>query len=701
MTNATPPVLDAARAALARGDAAAAEAGLQAHLADATGDAEAWQVHAEAALLRGDLAAATSRITRSLGLDSRLARSWYLLGRIYVSTGQFAQVIEAVRRTVTLDPAYADAWVLAGVAFDESGAHADAADAFGRALALPNPPPRTHARLASARLAAGDIEGAESAARAGIEAEPGEDAAWRMLGDILAAREDHVGAVAALREAVARDPANAQNQYNLALLLDETGAWHEAARACEAALARESQLWPALSQLVFLRRRLCEWDGLDQQSARLRDAVRRGAEGITPFSFLSEPATPAEQLACARSWALRKQAEAGGGGASAVSAAAAARRVLRVGFASSGFNNHPTAVLVAELIERLRETNVLSYGFATAADDGGPMRRRLRAGFHEFHDLASLSYPQMAERIRVADVDVLVDLRGYGGGAVTEVFARRPAPIQVNWLAYPGTSGAPFIDYLVADSFVVPAAQRPHYSEALVRLPHAFQPSDTTRAVREPPSRTDCGLPARGFVFASFNNSYKIAPDVFACWMRILRGTPDSVLWLLAGRDEQHTVANLQREAAAAGVQPVRLVFQRKLPHEEYLARIRHVGLFLDTWPYGAHTTASDALWAGAPILTLPGESFASRVAGSLLTTLDLPELIAADADDYVRRALALAADAAAMGTLRTRLERARRESPLFDMARFARDFQRAMLGMIERRRRGDVPADFDLAPTP
>ncbi len=692
-------VPETARAALAGGDAATAEAALERHLADHAQDAEAWQLHAEAALLRGDPQAATHRILRSLGFDSNRARSWYLLGRIYLSTGQFAQVIEAVRRAVTLDPAYADAWVLAGVAFDESGAHADAADAFARALALPGASPRTHARLASARLAAGDLDGAEAAARAGPGGAPDDDAAWRVLGDILSAREDHAGAVAALREAVARDPGNAQNQYNLALMLDETGAWYEAARACEAALAREPQMWPALSQLVFLRRRLCEWDGLERQSAAVRDAVRRGAEGITPFSFLSEPATPAEQLVCARNWATRKLAEVGGTGAAAPrTGTALARRVLRVGFVSSGFNSHPTALLIAEMIERLRDTNVLAAGFATTPDDGGPMRRRLRAGFHEFHDLATLPYSQMAERIRATDVDVLVDLRGYGGGAVTEVFARRPAPIQVNWLAYPGTSGAPFSDYLIADPFVVPAAQRAHYSEALVRLPHAFQPSDTTRSVREPPPRVDCGLPARGFVFASFNNSYKIAPAVFACWTAILREVPDSVLWLLAGRDEQHAADNLRREAAAAGIDAARLVFQRKLPHDEYLTRYRHVDLFLDTWPYGAHTTASDALWASVPVLTLPGESFASRVAGSLLTTLGLPESIGIDEGDYVRRAVALARDPAAAAALRARLERARRDSPLFDMTRFARDFQRAMLGMIERRRRGEPPADFDLA---
>ena len=285
---------------------------------------------------------------------------------------------------------------------------------------------------------------------------------------------------------------------------------------------------------VFLKRRLCDWTGLDALSARLRAAVAAGAPGLTPFSFLAEPAGPDEQLRCARLWALQRQADAESRrGDLGPPPAARSARDLRVGMVSNGFNNHPTALLVVELIERLRGTRLRTFGFATSADDGGAMRRRLRAGFDEFHDLTGLDPAAMARQVRARDLDVLVDLRGYGGGAVTELFALRAAPLQVNWLAYPGTSGAPFIDYLIADAVVVPAAERGHYSEAVVRLPRSFQPSDSTRAVREPPPRATLGLPASGCVLASFNNSYKISPEVHACWMRVLDAVPGSVLWLL------------------------------------------------------------------------------------------------------------------------------------------------------------------------
>ncbi|HET9485107.1 MAG TPA: hypothetical protein VFO79_14195 [Xanthomonadales bacterium] len=371
---------------------------------------------------------------------------------------------------------------------------------------------------------------------------------------------------------------------------------------------------------------------------------------------------------------------------------------MRVGFVSSGFNSHPTALLTVELIERLRGEELTTVGFATTPDDGTPLRARIARAFGRFVDVAGLDAPAIATRIRDANVDVLFDLRGYGGGSVSEVFALRPAPVQVNWLAYPGTSGAPFIDYLVADRVVVPDEQRAHYSEAIAYLPHCFQPSDTTRVVAPPPSRAACGLPdapeKTGPVLASFNNAYKIAPDTFACWMRILGAVPDACLWLL-GDAQGPMAANLRDAARRARIDTERLHFMAKRPHAEYLARYGLVDLFLDTWPYNAHTTASDALWAGCPVLTLPGSTFASRVAASLLHTLGLDELVARDADDYVARATRLAGDAPARNALRARVAAARAASPLFDMGRYAADFARLVRALAARSARGLAPADL------
>src|SRR5690606_6430684 len=262
-----------------------------------------------------------------------------------------------------------------------------------------------------------------------------------------------------------------------------------------------------------------------------------------------------------------------------------------------------------------RGSSIEAIGYATTPDDGGELRSRLGKGFAALHDVSSMGPTAMAARLRADDLDIAIDLRGWGGGSVADMFAQRPAPIQANWLAYPGTSGAPWIDYLLADGFVVPDTDRSGYSEALVRLPHCFQPSDSTRRVAEPFARAVLQLPEDATVFACFNNAYKYSPESLGRFWSILDGVPGSVLWLLDGKHDEIR-DNLRAAAKAAGIDPSRLVFLPRQSHESYLACYAHADLFLDTTPYNAHTTASDALWAGCPVLTLPGRTFASRVAG-------------------------------------------------------------------------------------
>jgi predicted O-linked N-acetylglucosamine transferase (SPINDLY family) len=647
-----------------------------------------------AALALGDAKAALLGIARALAADARRADLWGELGRIYLAIGRPDQTRAAMERALTLEPDRAAWWHLTGLALHAEGRHADAAGIFDNALRQPDAGPAMRIALAAALLDAGDAPRALAEAERAARECPSDAQAAFVLGNVRAALGRHADAAEAFAAATAIDPGFAQAHHNRALALDETGRTDDAIAACDAALAADPALLPALSQRVFMQRRIGDWNGLAERSAALLAAVRAGRAGVAPFAFLAEPGTAADQLACARRHADEVVAQAAP--TLAPPAAGATAGGPRVGFVSSGFNNHPTALLVADLVERLRATPLQAIGYATTPDDGGAMRRRLRAGFASFHEAHMMDPATLAERIRADRIDVLIDLRGYGAGEVSAAFARRPAPVQVNWLAYPGTSGAPFIDYLLADRHVVPDAQRAHYSESLVRLPHSFQPSDTTRRIGAPPPRAALGLPEAGFVFASFNNAYKIGPAVFAAWMRILAGTPGAVLWLL-GDPAGAFARNLREAAAAAGIDPARLVFQPKLAHDAYLALYRHVDLFLDTWPYGAHTTASDALWAGAPLLTLPGDTFASRVGLSLLATLDLPDLIARDVDDYVARALRIATTPGEAARLRASLREARAASPLFDIPRFARDFARAVAWMHQRARAGQPPADHDL----
>jgi predicted O-linked N-acetylglucosamine transferase (SPINDLY family) len=326
------------------------------------------------------------------------------------------------------------------------------------------------------------------------------------------------------------------------------------------------------------------------------------------------------------------------------------------------------------------------------------VRERLRGGFEHFWEVADLDDEAIAALIRQREIDILVDLKGFTAGARTGVFARRPAPVQVSWLGYPGSMGAAYIDYIVADAEVIPPGDESFYAEAVVRLPGSYQPNDPSRAIAQTVGgRADAGLPDRGFVFCCFNAAYKITPQQFDSWMRIVSAVEDSVLWLL---DANHAAkANLRREASVRGVDASRLVFAPELPNAEHLARLRFADLFLDTLPYGAHTTASDALWAGLPVLTRRGAAFPGRVGASLLCAVGLPELIMDSGDDYEAAAIGLAREPRRLAALRQRLAGNRATCALFDVAAFTPHLETAFETMQARKREGRGPQGFNVRP--
>jgi len=331
-------------------------------------------------------------------------------------------------------------------------------------------------------------------------------------------------------------------------------------------------------------------------------------------------------------------------------------------------------------------------------ETGDAMRARLRHAFDRFDDVRAASDAEVAQTLRERGIDIAVDLKGYTADCRTGILAQRAAPVQASFLGYPGTMGAGFVDYLVADAHVVPAGREACYAEKIVRLPGSYQVNDATRPIAERvPTRAEAGLPDEGFVFCSFNNGWKITPAFFAIWMRLLEAVPGSALWLLADNDD--AVANLRREAQRHGVAPARLAFAPRIAAAEHLARHRLADLFLDTLPCNAHTTASDALWAGLPVLTCGGDAFAARVAGSLLHAAGLPELVTTSVADYESLALALAREPARLQALRDRLAANRRSCALFDTARFCRHLEAAYVGMHERHCRGEAPAGFSVAP--
>ncbi|MFD0739897.1 tetratricopeptide repeat protein [Lysobacter koreensis] len=539
--------------------------------------------------------------------------------------------------------------------------------------------------LAEHELDAGDARAGEAAARQALVLRPGHPEALARLGRaqwMLGRRED---AVASLRGAAANAPDHPGIAVWLGHALEDSGEAEAAAEAYARAYALAPQEPQLAAYLLAWRRKLCDWRDLDALAAQVRGAVRDGRAAVEPFAFLSEDASAAEQLQCARLRAAEVARAVQQGQSPPARLLQRGEHPLRVGFLSNGFGAHPTGLLTVALFEALRtQADIEVHLFALNRDDGSPIRQRLHAAAHALHDVAAQPHAQVAARIRDAGIDVLFDLRGWGGGGAPEVLALRPAPVQVNWLAYPGTSGAPWIDYVLADRFVLPESLAAHFSETVAWLPRCFQPSDTSRAIAPTPTRAECALPERtaegaGVVYCCFNNSYKLNPHSMSRALAVLREVPGSVLWLLSGPGQAD--ARLRAFAQAQAVDPQRLVFMAKQPHLHYLARLQLADLFLDTQPYNAHTTASDALWAGCPVLTRPGDTFAARVAGSLNHHLGMGAMNVDDDAAFVARAVALGRDPHALAAVRAELAQRREDSGLFDMDGFAADFA----GVVQR----------------
>jgi len=686
-----PATLDTIATLIERGDFTGAERRAQAALQTLPPHAEIWRLLGIAQIRSGRIDAAARSLQQAHRLDPNSVEVLCNLAAVEIQHGDTGSATRLLERALRLAPNHVGALNNLGRLRHQVGDYPGAAQCFERSLREEPHRAETWFDLANASASLHDFSAAESHLRQGLALAPRSADGWYVLGYIYERQGRLDDALQPYRNSMELSP-RPHTAHNLALVEDQLGDWQAAARTMEHALQLAPNLFEALSQLVYIKRRLCEWRGLPELAARLVAGVDAQRPGILPFSLLVEETTPAQQLGCARTFARQFA-----GPTSAPDRVGGEGSPLRVGFVSSGFKEHATGLLVVELIERLRATGLTTVAFATTAGDGSELRHRLEHAFHEFHDVAGQAPEAIAERIRASRIDVLIDIDGYCMNSLPRIFALRPAPIQINWLAYPGSLGAPWYDYLIADDCVVPPSQRAHYDENIATLPRCYQPTDTTRIVREAPSREALGLPADGFVYCCFNASWKITPQSFALWVHILREVPDSVLWLLDERPGNGVIERLRDSARRAGVDPLRLIFAAKTNHADYLARYRRADLFLDTNPYNAHTTASDALYAGCPVLTRPGDTFASRVAASLNRQIGLEELIVADDDAYVAAAIELAREPARLDALRARLRAPAMRARLFDMRAYADDFAALLQRMGERARLGQPPRDISL----
>ena len=650
-----------------------------------------------------------------------LAETLAGLGRL----GELQQLLLEAARLGAATPAF---FVGVGNALHASGRHGDAANCYRQALAGEPANEAAWFNLSIVLSATGEVPAAEAALRRLLEIAPANIMAWARHAEQLRQEGRWHEAVDAYGRALALDPKQNELRVNRAYAYSRLGRWQECfdeahlawENGCRAPVAflnmgnalhaqrrhaealhwyraglQEDPDYLALrTEAIHVQQKVCDW----QDFATLREdfltpllAGTGGELCPSPFACvaLPLPVTPAELKVVADRYAAQIMA--------AVSPLPAIRvsesdRPIRVGYLSGDFHNHATAHLMLGLFGRHDRQRFSIHAYSLGADDGSHYRQRIVADCDSFTDLAAMSDSEAARRIRADGIDILVDLKGYTGGARPWLLACRPAPIQVNYLGYPGTMGSGFMDYIVADPVVLPEADFAAYGEAPVLLPHCYQVNDSDQPIAdEAGTRAGHGLPEDGFVFCCFNSPYKIEPTVFAVWMRLLKALPGSVLWLFAG--DPLATENLQAAAAAAGVAPERLVFAPKLPKPEHLARHRHADLFLDTLFYNAHTTASDALWAGVPVVTRAGCSFAGRVAASLLHSVGLDELITVDLAGYEALALELARNPARLAALKADLWDRRRQSPLFDTALFARHLEISFEIMVDRSKSGQAPA--------
>jgi predicted O-linked N-acetylglucosamine transferase (SPINDLY family) len=606
---------------------------------------------------------------------------------------------------------------------------AEAAEAYAAAIALAPQDALLWLNLAHALLKLDAVDHAAAAARQAVALDPGCTLGLTIAAQCLA-RADRQQELALLLQSADLDAhGDVGLHLQLAAALTRLARYEEAIQACFGALRCSPRCAEAFAQLgsvfqlmkmpeearesfrnalalggstvglasaiVFASLEASSWPALTADLAALEALVEGGAGQPMPFYCLTFPWTRHQQLAASRAYAERLFADVA---MLPPCPPRAAHARIRVGYVSSDFHAHATAYLMAELFERHDRDAFDVFAYSYGDDDGSPMRRRLMAAFGpHFVDARALSDPALAERIRRDRIDVLVDLKGYTLYARNRVFGHRPAPIQVNYLGFPGSLGSPHYDYIIGDPVVTPLAHADGFSEKIAQLPRCYQPNDRQRRIGSATDRRRWGLPAAAFVFCSFNANYKITPEVFDRWCSLLRQVDDAVLWLFETNAQARR--NLQRELRRRGIDPGRLFWAPGLNLSEHLARIQVADLFLDTLPVNAHTTASDALWAGLPVLTVRGESFVARVAASLLEAAGLPELIADDLAHYERIALDLARDRGRLAALRERLAGQREHCALFDSAQYTRDLEALFVRMVARHDQGLAPGHLAAAP--
>jgi predicted O-linked N-acetylglucosamine transferase (SPINDLY family) len=644
--------------------------------------------HAVLAMQAGQLAAAEGHFRKTLRRQPRHVGALNLLGILLQQSGRLEDAEHFVGLALTIDASSDAAFYNHGLILQQLKRPAEALQQFNRALELN---PSVAETWNSRGTAFNDLRKHQAAVAdfdRAIAINPNYPEAFFNRANALAALKSYEAALASYRRALALDPALAEPWIGCGNVLHALKRHAEAAEAFAALLKKQPQYPFAKGMLLHQKMLMCDWRELDKLVAEIERDVALGRLSAEPFGWPAASHSPRSLHICAKLFSANRFAA---DGTISPRRSPGKREKIRIAYLSDALRQQATLSLLVGALELYDKSRFEIFGFDNGWDDQSETRRRIVASMQEMVDITSLDDRSVAAAVRDREIDILVHLNGWFGDGRTGVFAQRPAPIQVNYLGFPATMGASYIDYIIADGVVIPPGHEEFYSEKIVYLPGCYQPNDRKRSMANRDfDRREFDLPSVGFVFCCFNNSFKITSGVFDHWMRILRETSGSVLWLL--EHNEHVSANLKREAARRSVDPDRLIFTKLIDGAKHLARHRLADLFLDTLPYNAHTTASDALWAGLPVLTQIGTTFPGRVAASLLTAVGLPELIAPDAQAYERLAVELAGNAQKMTAIREKLASNLLTTPLFDTALYARQLDAAYAAMFDRYRSGLAP---------
>lgn len=638
----------------------------------------------------GRLDEAVACCERAIAIKSNFAAAHSNLGNALLQLDRSHEAIKSLNEALIIHPDLDNAILNRGLALIQLRQFDEAIADFNKLLTLQDNNATLHAAKGFALLSQGRIGEALPHFEEALRLDPENPTNYCNLGVARSTLWQLDSAVKLFEHALELNPKQVEVLNNLGQALVRLKKLDRAASTYSQILKLKPNRKFALGTLLSVKMFMCDWDEFYDDMVKLEYRVREGLPTIYPFPFLGLTDDPHLHKLSATAYTASSAYQATNI-ADLPTMEEEKKEKIRIGYYSADFHNHATAYLMAELIELHDRDRFEIYGFSYGPQKNDEMKSRLYEGFDEFIEVGQYGERQIASLSRVLGIDIAVDLKGYTEGSRMGIFIERCAPIQVSYLGYPGTTALAEMDYIIGDHIVTPEGCDSDYTEKIIRLPNSYQVNDSKRKIADIEfKRQQLNLPEQGIVFCCFNNNYKILPETFDSWMRILKATDGSVLWLLS--DNSWAEQNLQKQATARGVNPDRLVFAKRMPLNQHLARFRHADIFLDTFPYNAHTTASDALWAGVPVITRRGKSFASRVAASLLTSIGLADLVFETVTDYESNAIDLALDQARLNEIKNRLARNRSTAPLFDTQLFARNLENAFIQIHTLNLKGLMP---------